>query len=61
MTGYAYIGIGVGMLIDVSETYKEDVLSYTDKDLIPLPLAVIGLGAKIKAGPVGILAEVAGL
>ncbi len=58
VTGYAYIGIGVGMLIDVSETYKEDVLSYTDKDLIPLPLAVIGLGAKIKAGPVGILAEV---
>ena len=58
ITGYAYFGIGAGMMIEIDKTYKEDDLSGTTKDFIPLPLAVIGLGTKIKAGPVGILAEV---
>ncbi len=58
ITGYAYIGIGAGMMVEIDKTYKEDDLLGTTKYLIPLPLAVIGLGTKIKAGPVGILAEV---
>ncbi len=46
------------MFIDVCQIYEEDVLSSTDRDFIPAPLAVAGLGTRIKAGPLGILAEV---
>jgi hypothetical protein len=52
------MGLGAGMMIRINRDYTEGVLTDKDREIIPLPLMVIGMGTKIKAGPLGILAEI---